>query len=147
MASPPRARPPVPRVAAARGRAFVDYALVRRGVLADLAGGRVRREDVCDADPLLRRAALTLGTPAGYACPVCARERLLLSTWRYGDELGASSGRSAFPGEVDEVAAEHAEVRVYVVEVCADCGWNHLVESYVVGHGQAPSRPRRRARV
>ena len=145
MAAAPRARRPAARSAA--GRAFVDYALVRRGVLADLARGRVRREEVCDADPLLRRAALTLGRPAGYPCPVCSGERLLLSTWLYGDELGASSGRSAFPGEVEEVAAEHAEVRVYVVEVCVGCGWNHLVESYVVGHGREPSRPRRRARV
>ena len=140
MAAAPRPRTP-------GGRAFVDYALVRRGVLTDLAQGRVRRDEVCDADPLLRRAALTLGTPAGQACPVCAGDRLLHSTWLYGDELGASSGRSAFPGEVAEVAAEHAEVRVYVVEVCAGCGWNHLIESYVVGHGREPSRPRRRARV
>lgn len=140
MAVAPRPRTP-------GGRAFVDYALVRRGVLTDLARGRLRRDEVCDADPLLRRAALMLGTPAGQACPVCAGDRLLHSTWLYGDELGASSGRSAFPGEVDEVAAEHAEIRVYVVEVCASCGWNHLIESYVVGHGREPSRPRRRARV
>lgn len=140
MAVAPRPRTP-------GGRAFVDYALVRRGVLTDLARGRLRRDEVCDADPLLRRAALALGTPAGEACPVCAGDRLLHSTWLYGDELGASSGRSAFPGEVDEVAAEHAEIRVYVVEVCASCGWNHLIESYVVGHGREPSRPRRRARV
>jgi hypothetical protein len=37
---------------------------------------------------------------------------------------------------------------VYVVEVCQGCAWNHLVESYVLGHGRAPevgSRQRKRA--
>ncbi|WP_221635441.1 DUF5318 family protein [Actinomadura hallensis] len=50
---------------------------------------------------------------------------------------------------------EYGEFRVYVVEVCQSCAWNHLAMSYVLGRGeQAPHgrqqrrirRPRRSAR-
>jgi len=34
-------------------------------------------------------------------------------------------------------------VRVYVVEVCRGCGWNHLYKSYVVGDGVPRTPPRR----
>ena len=37
----------------------------------------------------------------------------------YGDELGAFSGRVKTARELAEMAREHAEFRVYVVEVCA----------------------------
>ena len=72
----------------------------------------------------------------------------------YGDELGQYSGRVKTECELAEMAREHGEFRVYVVEVCAGpsagtlgsgggCGWNHLVQSYVLGDGV----PRRRRAV
>ena len=45
------------------------------------------------------------------------------------------------------MAREHGEFRVYVVEVCQRCGWNHLRPSYVLGDGvprRAPPTPRDR---
>ena len=45
-----------------------------------------------------------------------------------------------------EMAAEYGEFRVYVVEVCQGCGWNHLVCSYVLGTGEPVVRRGRRAR-
>ncbi|HET9254559.1 MAG TPA: DUF5318 family protein, partial [Pseudonocardiaceae bacterium] len=36
------------------------------------------------------------------------------------------------------------EFSVFVVEVCRTCGWNHLIQSYVLGTGGA-GRPRRRS--
>ena len=38
------------------------------------------------------------------------------------------------------MAREHGEFRVYVVEVCTGCGWNHLHLSYLLGDG-VPRRP------
>ena len=40
------------------------------------------------------------------------------------------------------MAYEHGQFRVYVVEVCTGCGWNHLTLSYVLGDG-VPRRPLR----
>ncbi len=45
------------------------------------------------------------------------------------------------------MAHEHGEIRIYVLEVCQGCGWNHLVESYVVGDGNPRTPPRRRRTV
>ena len=43
------------------------------------------------------------------------------------------------------MAHEHGEFRVYVVEVCQSCEWNHLTSSYVLGDGQPAHGPPRRA--
>jgi hypothetical protein len=64
----------------------------------------------------------------------------------YGDELGQYEGRVKQARELAEMAAEYGEFRVYVVEVCQSCGWNHLATSYVLGTGEPAVRRRRRAR-
>jgi hypothetical protein len=45
--------------------------------------------------------------------------------------------------ELEPMAREHGEFRVYVVEVCRGCGWNHLALSYVMGDGVERRAPRR----
>jgi len=133
-------------------RSVVDYGLARRAALTALRGtGSTSREDVCDAHPYLLRAARYHGNPADRDCPVCRAHGLVEVSYVYGDELGQYSGRVKSPQELEEMAHEHGEFRVYVVEVCAGspegsvgpgngCGWNHLVQSYVLGDGV----PRRR---
>ena len=99
--------------------------------------------DVCDADPYLLRAARFHGEPTAAACPVCRREDLVELSYIFGDELGQYSGRIKSPAELARMAHEHGEFRVYVVEVCQGCEWNHLTSSYVLGDG-VPRRPPRR---
>ena len=53
----------------------------------------------------------------------------------YGDQLGRYQGRVKGRAELVEMAHEHGEFTVYVVEVGRRCGWNHLVRSYVLGDG------------
>jgi hypothetical protein len=140
-------------------RAVVDYGLARRAALTALRGvGPTTREDVCDAHPYLVRAARHHGEPTGRECPVCGLVPLTEVSYVYGDELGSSSGRVTTRRELAEMARVHAEFRVYVVEVCAGarasspgdlghgggCGWNHLVQSYVLGDGVRRETPRRR---
>ena len=48
--------------------------------------------------------------------------------------------------ELAEMASEYGEFRVYVVEVCQSCAWNHLASSYVLGTGEPRARRSRRAR-
>ena len=126
-------------------RSVIDYALARRATLASLFGGGATASDVCDADPYLLRAAKYHGVPAGRSCPVCRRPELRDVAYVFGDELGQYSGRIKTAPELEEMAQEHGEFRVYVVEVCLDCSWNHLTTSYVLGDG-VPRRPPRRRR-
>jgi hypothetical protein len=127
-------------------RSIVDYGLARRATLAAVFSGRTTVTDVCDAHPYLLRAAKFHGEPTDSSCPICRKAKLTHVTYVYGDELGRYEGRVKQGPELDEMAAEYAEFRVYVVEVCQSCAWNHLASSYVLGTGELPARRRRRAR-
>lgn len=135
----------VPRPRIHHQRNVVDHALQRRAVLRDLGRGAVAAADVCDADPYLVRSARFHGEPTGRRCPVCRRRDLDLVTYVFGDELGQFSGRIRSRDEVAAMSAEVGDVDVYVVEVCQDCGWNHLDVSFTIGDGR-PRRPPRRQR-
>jgi hypothetical protein len=127
-------------------RSVVDYGLARRATLASVYAGRATVTDVCDAHPYLLRAAKFHGEPTQDRCPICKKTRLTHVTYVYGDELGQYEGRVKQSRELAEMAAEYGEFRVYVVEVCQGCGWNHLVCSYVLGTGEPAVRRGRRAR-
>ena len=129
---------------------MVSYGLQRRATLRGLSCGAVSPTDVCDADPYLVRAAKHHGEPTQTPCPVCRRRPLTHVTYVFGDELGQYSGRIRRTRELESMAHEHAAFTVYVVEVCQECGWNHLALSYVLGDGTSrlrPPRPGRRTSV
>lgn len=111
-------------------RATVDYALQRRALLADVHGGRASLGEVCDAHPYLQRAATFHGDVTDTSCPVCRKDRLVSVHYIYGDKLGAASGQAKSSREIAAITAVRGEVRIYVVEVCPSCGWNHLTLSY-----------------
>jgi hypothetical protein len=122
-------------------RGVVDYALARRATLAALASGRTSPLDVCDAHPYLLRAARYHGERCESSCPVCGRDRMANVTYTYGDCFRADvNGRARRTRELAALANEYDEFRVYVVEVCEDCGWNHLVVSAVLGSGSPAAR-------
>ena len=129
-------------------RSVVDYSLKRRATLHALfSGGATAMTDVCDADPYLLRAAKYHGEVTAHDCPICRRVKLTHVTYVFGDELGQYSGRIRQTRELEPMAREHGEFRVYVVEVCRDCGWNYLTLSYVLGDGVPRKPPRRQATV
>lgn len=112
----------------------VDYTLARRSVLAALRRGALATTDVCDAHPELLRAGRNIGTEIADRCPVCSHEALREVSYVYGDALKRNNGRVVYPPEwLVELAAEHDQFTCYVVEVCVDCAWNHLVHSYMAG--------------
>ena len=127
-------------------RLVVDYGLARRATLASVRAGRTTLTDVCDAHPYLLRAAKFHGEPTEVVCPICGKNRLTHVTYVYGDELGQYAGRVKRAPELEEMAAEYGEFRVYVVEVCQSCAWNPLASSYVLGTGEPRTRRGRRAR-
>jgi hypothetical protein len=149
---PRRAGMPHPRrvgmpqvVAPPSARYVIDFGLARRGALAALASGRLRERDACDAQPYLLRAARFHGEPAGWPCPVCGQDRLVTVTYTFGDCFRPEvNGRARASRELDALAAEFPEFSVHVVEVCADCRWNQLLTSYVLGTGEPVRRRARR---
>ena len=130
-------------------RQVVDYALQRRVVLADLYANRITTADVCDAHPYLQRAARYHGEPTELSCPVCRKERLTNVHYVYGDELRTASGQAKSAAELHRMGMDHHEFKVYVVEVCRSCGWNHLALSFVLGRDGLPGQdgPERREAV
>jgi hypothetical protein len=126
-------------------RSLIDYSLARRALLADLFAGRASTMDVCDAHPYLLRAAKYHGEPTEMDCPVCKRERLTHVSYVYGDELKDTAGQVRTSPELPKLAAQYAELTVYVVEVCRSCGWNHLTTRFVIGTGGVRRRRPRAA--
>lgn len=127
----------------------MSHALQRRQALEMLRRPELAFSEVhpCDADPLLVRAALHHGEVAERECPVCASSRLSLLNYTFGDQLGQFSGRIKSSAELAEMENEVGEFTVRVVEVCPDCRWNHLIETYVLGDGTRRRPPRRQPTV
>lgn len=125
-------------------REVVDYALQRRATLQALRQPvrTLASAEVCDADPMLIRAAKHHGDPAGEACPICASAMVHLR-YTFGDQLGQYSGRIKRVAELERMENMYGEFKVVTVEVCRDCGWNHMIGSYLLGDG-VPRRPPRR---
>ncbi len=122
------ARPPRPE-----GR-VVDYTLARRAVIAEVRRGVTPTTDVCDAHPELLRAARNIGEEGDTPCPICSHSTVRFVRYVYGDGLGRDNGRVVYPAEwLKELVQSHDRFTCYVVEVCVDCHWNHLVRSYVAG--------------
>jgi len=130
-------------------RQVVDFSLRRRALLREVESGRVGTYEVCDASPYLKSAAKFHGEPTDELCPVCRRENLTHVHYIYGDELRQSSGQARRLAELPILAMTLSEFHVYVVEVCRACGWNHLVEQYLLVRdglatdgGESPARMR-----
>ncbi len=116
-------------------RDVVDYALQRRAALSDLRTGRRSAWDLCDAHPHLKLAAKHYGQPAASACPVCKDPGMAEVHFVYGDELRTAAGQAKSVGELARMSDQYERFAVYAVEVCTECGWNHLVRSFALGHG------------
>jgi hypothetical protein len=114
-------------------RQTIDYSLQKRAVLRDVYSGRVGTYEVCDASPYLKSAARFHGEPTDERCPICRRENLTHVHYIYGDELKQSAGQARTLAELPVLAMTLREFQVYVVEVCAGCSWNHLVEQFLLG--------------
>jgi hypothetical protein len=121
-------------------RDVVDFALKRHAVLTEVRSGRARPAEVCDAQAYLKLAARHYGELTGTACPVCDGPGLRRVHYVYGDNLGTVAGQAKHASELAGLADRVEEFRVYLVEVCNDCGWNHLIRTFVLGHGRAPGR-------
>jgi hypothetical protein len=121
-------------------RAYIDYTLNKRATLMALFRGI---GNGCDADPYLLLAAKFHGTKVERPCPVCKRKSMVELRYTFGDQLGQYSGRIKSIDELAEMEKEFGEFRVYILEVCRECAWNHLCVSFLLGDGTVRKAPRR----
>lgn len=118
---------------------IVDYSLARKRVLTEFASGRVGQPDICDAHPELVRAANYSGRPAGTPCPVCAGRELKLVSYAFSEDLKKDNGR-LWPESDIAGLLRLKEPRLYTVEVCCECTWNHLRTQMIYTGRAARSR-------
>lgn len=111
----------------------IDYRLARNAAVRELRRGRRSKGEVCDAHPELLRAARSLGREVPEACPICELSSLVHVSYAFGRRL--SPGGHAFDSSADlaRLTRRAGEVACYVVEVCTECSWNHLVRTFSAG--------------
>ena len=110
----------------------IDYRLERQRVLAAYRAGTQSDLVVCDAQAELLRNASHCGTPVDEPCPICAAATLVHVTYVFGPRLPASGRCVSNRAELARLAKRKAPYTGYVVEVCVECAWNHLVRSYLL---------------
>lgn len=126
-------------------REVIDHALARREAIYDIRRTGGFHFDGTDTDPYLLRAAKYYGIATERTCPICTVTHVVELTYVYSRELGYYSGRIYAPKELPKLAMQHGFLRVFTVEVCQGCGWNHVLVSYVLGDG-IPRKPLRKPR-
>jgi hypothetical protein len=93
--------------------------------------GRLSRLDVCDAQSELLRVAKNLGQQTEIACPICETAQLVHVSFAFGPRLPASGRALSSSAELRALARrEGDDVAFYIVEVCTECNWNHLVRMF-----------------
>jgi hypothetical protein len=105
----------------------------RRAVLRAVGSGEVTRAAACDAHRELVRAGTHIGAPAGEPCPVCGADRLRHVRYVFTGRAakGRGEGGRAIPHDKwEDTLHRLGDVKVYLVEVCIECRWHHLLESY-----------------
>ena len=117
----------------ARHLADVDYRLARQTTLDLWRQGDLTRHKLCDAQPMLLRNAVECGTRTDEACPVCTGDQLAYVTYVFGPRLPAHGRCISTENELVRLNARKSRLAAYVVEVCASCGWNHLVRVTSLG--------------
>lgn len=125
---------------AVTGLGQVEYRLARDSIIREHRRGRLSRLDICDAQPELLRVARHLGRRTEELCPVCEEENLLHVSFAFGPRLPASGRALASDRELRALARGDREVAFYIVEVCTNCNWNHLVRMF--NGPAAAKRPR-----
>jgi len=113
--------------------AVVEFGLVRHALLAKVAAGLLRYEDICDAHPELMRAAKNLGRKTGETCPVCGDAELVEVTYVFGARLPAGGTCPSTRAELLKLERREDPVQCYAVEVCVACSFHHLVRKWSAG--------------
>ncbi len=110
----------------------VSYRLARQRLVDAFARGARTTEELCDAQPELRRVAHSFGRSVAEPCPICDSDDLVTVSYAFGPGLPKSGRVLTNLKEMRNLATRGKPSTCYLVEVCRQCWWNHLRESYGV---------------
>ncbi len=65
---------------------------------------------------------------------MCEEANLVHVWFAFGPRLPAQ-GRALAQGDLGSLGGSRADITCYVVEVCTECSWNHLLRTFTVGGG------------
>ncbi len=108
----------------------VSYRLARERLIRAVDEGVTKPEDVCDAQPELRRVAHHHATKLDEPCPICRGDDLTTVRFAFGPGLPAAGRLVADDDELQVLRGRGRPATCYLVEVCRQCWWNHLRESF-----------------
>lgn len=114
----------------------VSYRLARDRQIKAFEEGTLSREEVCDAQPELRRVAHHHGVALDDECPICECQEVVLVTFAFGSGLPNGGRVISKLRDVRRLRARGKPSDCYRIEVCQSCWWNHLRESFSVDGGQ-----------
>ncbi len=127
----PRWQSPSPQGSQDR-EGVVSYKLARRRTITAYEKGSKTAQEVCDAQPELRRVAHHHAVDLAEDCPICEGEGLVLVTFAFGPGLPKMGRCVADKGELEALRLRGRSTTCYRVEVCRQCWWNHLRESFAL---------------
>lgn len=123
----------IPGRGSSRSPGQIDYRLIRRHAIDEFRRGRLGRRDICDAHPELLRAARNVGRPSDVECPICDAASLRLVSFAFGPGLPPSGRCVDTVKETTRLSRRTEQSTCYVVEVCTECTWNHLLRTFTLG--------------
>jgi hypothetical protein len=118
----------------------IEYRLARDAVVREFRRGRLSRPDICDAQVELLRVARHHGARTELSCPICETAELVHVSYAFGNRLPPSGRAITSAAELSHLSSRQDHVACYVIEVCPECSWNHLVRMFVVGGRRAAPR-------
>lgn len=113
-------------------RGVVSYRLTRQRTVQAFRDGEQLLEDVCDANLELQRVAHHHSRPLSEPCPICGERELVAVTFAFGPGLPTSGRVVSSDADLVRLAHRGRPTTCYSIEVCRQCWWNHLSESYTV---------------
>lgn len=113
-------------------RGEIDYRLARQSIIKAFRKGRMARHEVCDAHPELMRAARNIGEESSQECPICEAANVVFVSYVFGPGMSPQGKCVTTKAELRKLRRVENELACYVVEVCPQCCWNHLVMTFVV---------------
>jgi hypothetical protein len=119
----------------------IDYRLERQRLISEFKKGRIDRQEVCDAQTELMRAARNVGEPSDRLCPICEEANVVLLTYVFGPRMPASGKCVTTKAEMKALRKDDGDLAAYVVEVCPSCKWNHLARTFLI-QGKPTTRSR-----
>ncbi len=107
--------------------AVIEHVLIRHHLLEEVRRGRLSKKEVCDATPELLRVANSMGKASKDICPICGSEGMVHVSFAFGKGLPASGRGVGSPEELQRLTESISDMDLYLVEVCIECRWNHLL--------------------